>query len=328
MDADMLRDVEEEGYAGGIVFEWADEWFKFTWNTVDLEVPAERRQLWRNDLTNEEHFGVVASEPGAKPVAVLDGSGDEWQANGSQVIAESTTHVREVRAVKDEQSLYLFLRLDQDESWRDRRIVVGLDVRPGSNGGLPDAPEVYPEADVAFVLGPGSHAELLQAAWWEPTRITYGLGYGYLDVDPADMRQGSGAWVQPTQILNRPYTVPATGEKRPAEVHELGDLVIGSGDPNDADERRLVAAKGTVVELRVPWAVLGFGDPSSLTLYDVRPTGPTRTLRAGRTGIAVAVDGAPLLQTRGYGWEPWQRVTWHERRKRGFDVLARAMSGE
>jgi hypothetical protein len=75
----------------------------------------------------------------------------------------------------------------------------------------------------------------------------------------------------------------------------------------------------------LPWALLGFSDPSSLTLYDVRPKGPIRTLRAGRIGIAVQAQGAPLLQTSGYAWEPWQRITWHERRKAGFDVLAQAM---
>jgi hypothetical protein len=188
-------------------------------------------------------------------------------------------------------------------------------------------PGVYPQADVAFVLGPERHAELLQAAWWEPTRITYGLGYGYLHVNPAAMKQGSGAWVQPTQIVNKPYTVPATGEERPVEVHELGNLVIADGGSDDADERALVAASGKVVELRLPWALLGFSDPSSLTLYDVQPKGPPRTIHAGRTGIAVAVAGAAPLRTSGYAWEPWQHVEWHERRKQGFDDLARAMRG-
>jgi hypothetical protein len=96
MVGDMLRDIEEEGYAGGIVFEWIDEWFKFTWNTVDLELPADRRQLWRNDLTNEEFFGLVAADPGSEPAVVLDGEDDEWGTNGSQVIAESGGPVREV----------------------------------------------------------------------------------------------------------------------------------------------------------------------------------------------------------------------------------------
>jgi hypothetical protein len=326
MDADMLRNIDEEGYAGGIVFQWVDEWFKFTWNTVDLELPSDRRQLWRNDLTNEEFFGVVAAEPGHDPVVVLDGDDDEWESNGSQVIAESTGPVREVRAVKDEQSLYLRLRLDADESWKEDPITVGLDVRPGGNKGLPGHVGVFEEADAAVVVGP-EDAQLLQAAWWEPTRIRYGLGFGYVDVDKADMKPGSGAWVQPLQIVNKPYEVPATGEKRGVEVHELRRLPIGSADPeaDDFDSRTLVAASGKVVEIRLPWALLGFSDPSSLKLYDEQPTGETKTLDAGRIGIAVLSDGAQLLETTGYAWEPWQQVSWHERRKAGFDGLGDAM---
>ena len=86
--------------------------------------------------------------------------------------------MREVRAVKDERRLYLRLLLDEPESWREQPIIVGIDVRPGENHGLPGNPGVYPEADVAVVIGPEDEADLLQAAWWEPTRIRYGLGSG------------------------------------------------------------------------------------------------------------------------------------------------------
>jgi hypothetical protein len=36
-----------------------------------------------------------------------------------------------------------------------------------------------------------------------------------------------------------------------------------------------------------------------------------------------AGDGA-LLETSGYAWEPWQRVSWHERRKAGIEELGTA----
>ena len=80
IDADMLRDIADEGFAGGVLFEWVDEWFKLhlehrrTWSC-----PHDRRQLWRNVLTNEEFFGLTAAEPGSKPVVVLDGTDEEWE---------------------------------------------------------------------------------------------------------------------------------------------------------------------------------------------------------------------------------------------------------
>lgn len=79
-----------------------------------------------------------------------------------------------------------------------------------------------------------------------------------------------------------------------------------------------------MIELRLPWALLGFSDPSSLTLYEEHPKAATSTIEARRVGIAVFTNGS-LLRTNGYAWEPWQRVTWHERRKAGFDELASTM---
>jgi hypothetical protein len=30
IDADLMRDIRDEGYAGAVLFEWIDEWFKFS----------------------------------------------------------------------------------------------------------------------------------------------------------------------------------------------------------------------------------------------------------------------------------------------------------
>jgi hypothetical protein len=36
---------------------------------------SDRRQLWHNPLTNEENFGLVATDPGDEEVVVIDGAG-------------------------------------------------------------------------------------------------------------------------------------------------------------------------------------------------------------------------------------------------------------
>ena len=66
MNADMMRMMEDKGIAGAFVFAWTDEWFKRTWNTEEHQDP-ERRQLWHDPLTNEQWFGLVATDP--EPVA-------------------------------------------------------------------------------------------------------------------------------------------------------------------------------------------------------------------------------------------------------------------
>jgi len=136
INADLLRTIEEVGLSGGLVFEWTDEWFKFTWNTIDYELPSNRRSLWTDPWTNEANFGVVATDPGSAQTVVLDGDDSEWTENGSQVIFESTGSVREVRALKDEGYLYLRIRTDEGDLWRETPVVVGFDVLAGDAAGF------------------------------------------------------------------------------------------------------------------------------------------------------------------------------------------------
>ena len=74
VDADLLRQLRRIGLAGGLLFAWSDEWFKFTWNTIEHQRPADRRQLWHDPLTNEQHFGLVAQDatgPEQRPQELL-----------------------------------------------------------------------------------------------------------------------------------------------------------------------------------------------------------------------------------------------------------------
>ena len=42
IDAELLRLIHDVGLGGGFLFAWTDEWFKFTWNTIEHQRPAGR----------------------------------------------------------------------------------------------------------------------------------------------------------------------------------------------------------------------------------------------------------------------------------------------
>ncbi len=325
IDADLLRIIAAQGCAGGFVFEWSDEWFKFTWNTIDYELPADRRQLWRNPWTNEEHFGLLAMEAGAKDVVLVDGDGAEWETNGSQVIYEGRGALREVRAAKDEAYLHLRLVLHDASALATKRVTIGFDVLPGSSGGLPELGGRYPQSDYAVVLGPDQTGQALVRASNDQYVILYGKVRGYFDYDPAALEEGSGVWDPQRLITNRPLTVPTTGEELPVESIAVGDLRYGTSDPSDPDfDSRSAWTAGDVVEVRLPWQMIGFSDPSSRRALLVGPDGTLSTAPVDRVGIAVAV-GRRLSVTRGYSWDPWQRATWHERPKVGLEAFTAAV---
>jgi hypothetical protein len=77
--------------------------------------------------------------------------------------------------------------------------------------------------------------------------------------------------------------------------------------------------------------MLGLADPSSRQFTDPHPDGTIGLdplPESARVGIEV-LDGAGRQigkASRGYVWEPWQRVAWHERRKAGWATLRAAFA--
>ncbi len=326
IDADLLRIIHDTGFAGAFVFEWADEWFKHTWNTMDYELPTERRALWANPWTNEEHFGLLAMDPGDTQVVKVDGHDDEWKANGSQVIYEGPAGLREVRAVKDEEFLYLRLLFDDPDGWKTQPVAIGFDVLPGGNAGLPALPGACPGADYAVVLGPGPQGEAYVEASNDQASIIWGKVKGYVPFDEQAAVAGSGVWYPERLITNRPLQIPSTGETFPAEFCEVGRMRFGTTDPGaiDFDSRATWEAE-ECLEVRLPYQAIGFSDPSSLQALRVAEDGSLTTETVTRLGIAVAA-GSHVYSTRGYAWEAWQKVSWHERLKAGVDTYALAVA--
>jgi hypothetical protein len=310
MDADMLRDIRRDGYAGGMLFEWLDEWFKFTWNTWDLEQPAERRALWRNALTNEEQFGLIAADTRGQA------------ADGGTVIAGagSGPGVQQVRASHDEEYLYLRLRFDRPQGWRRSPVTVGFDVRPGENRGLPGTHGADPAADVALRIGSGDSAHLVQAAWTDSIAWQYGVARSFVPVHRADLEQGSGVWDAPRLILNRPTLIRPEHVVHPTELVDVGTFRWGDW----AEPTNLVRAHGDAVDVRIPWMLLTFADPSSHLVYRVDTSGVVTTEKVGTMGISLAGANG-VGETSGYAWPGWNTVQWHERRKAGWTDLRSAM---
>ena len=326
VNADLLRVIHDEGLAGAMLFEWTDEWFKFTWNTFELELPAERRGMWTSPWTNEAHFGLVAVEPGLAPPVIIDGNPHEWATNESQYISEAPAGVYAIQAVKDEAYLYLNLTL-QEPFVEGDTLVIGVDVLAEDGGGLPRTNGAAPNADYAIVLDGPTTGTALVASYNNPTRILAGTRGWIDDWRASELTPNQSLWHVQQLITNRPLTVPTTGEQMPIELIEPGRLIAGTSDPADPafDARATFAVNGTTIEMRLPYTMIGLADPSSLQAYRIGDDGSVSTRPVERVGLDVVVNNL-AIPTNGYAWDPWQSVTWHERLKVGAEQYAEAMA--
>jgi hypothetical protein len=285
IDADLMRLIASLDLGGAFVFSWTDEWFKRTWNTMEHQLPT-RRQLWHDPLTNEQWFGIIATDPHPLPDAVTELSPRRG-------------------AIKS-------LRMWADASW------VHVDVRFRST--TPSG--VVLEADV--LPGPATADYRLRVNGASATmEVRKALDPIRLDTSTRPYRPDADApWHTYALITNRDYTEP--GRRHPAEFQYVGKLVHGDWDPKSADYNSLASwsREENRLQVRLPWAFLGMADPSSHTALGagtpadlVRIPGIRFRIVAGRTAL-------PFRFT----WDRWNYTTYSERPKAGVSRLVNAMA--
>ncbi|HEU4348972.1 MAG TPA: hypothetical protein VFR35_14435, partial [Actinoplanes sp.] len=301
IDAELLRLIKDQGLAGGFLFAWTDEWFKFTWNTVGHQ-DGERRPLWHDPFTNEQHFGLLA----------MDAAGPPDQETKYLFDAEGGWPVRRATARVDESYVHLRLRLGDAPPGG---LTLGFDVLPGLVGNAP----------------PGAMDRMADAA--VTLNLVNRAGQAYLrtglDPMPLDYRVPAGArgpapagWQQFELVVNRDLTVPSSGEKLPAEILNAGALRYGRWDPDDedADSRALWRRDGDDLIIRVPWAMLGYADPSAHKIGVPRRSGQLDLAVSPGIGLTVSATGTGAGQFVGdVTWVNWNRPYYTERLKQGAE---------
>ncbi|MEU4239587.1 hypothetical protein [Actinoplanes sp. NPDC026619] len=298
MTAGLLRDMRSAGLAGGFLFEWADEWFRYTWNTVSHQV-ANRRQLWHDPLTNEQGFGLLA----------MDASGDTDSAK--LMDADGGWPARRVDAHVDESYLHLTVKLGDS---RPGSLLLGFDPLPSLTG-APMAGSADRRPDAIFALNLVGHTgQAYVREQLDPLQLDG-------DIPDSARAQAPDGWRPYELLVNRAQTVPTTGAKMPIEMQNAGLLQYGVWDPDNsnADSRALWHLDGDTLTVRVPWAMMAFADPSSHAV-GVPKSGKLTTQRS--PGVTVTASASGTDQVIGnVTWDDWNQPRATERIKQGADAF-------
>jgi hypothetical protein len=305
IDANMLRVIHEQGLSAGFVFSWTDEWFKRTWNTMNRQVPADRRQLWHDPLTNEQYFGVVATDPTGAPGV------------GPAVRLEDPAGRPAVRMTSLVDESFLHLAITLAEPVPDH-LTIGLDTLPDLTGAPPPGSGDQ-RPDTAFVL---DLKERTGQAWIRSTLDPLPLDYPI----PASARPApQNGWVWSQLVTNRELTVPVLNRHQAIELFNAGLLRYGTLDPAapGADSRALWVIDGPRLDIRIPWALAGFSDPSSRRVLVPKDGEATAVVTPGVT-VVLSAEGTDQ-PTGQVTWEQWQAVHYKERIKPNADLVRSAM---
>ncbi|MBP1999377.1 hypothetical protein J2Z69_000396 [Paenibacillus shirakamiensis] len=341
IDASLTQDIYDEGYAGSILFMWQDEWFKKTWNTMRLETPADRRSFWLNVLTNEKQFGLVAMGSGKSDQIIIDGKLDDWSklpADQVKQWAKVAPGIKNMRVTHDEAYVYIGLDLDKTFDPNQSQIYLGSDTQSGG-----DQPKIeWPNQTLSdgledlIVIGKDEETQVKAAPSYDFHRRLYG-DYGYWMLPKATAKDK--VEFQPWKLaVSLSMTPPDTRSAHPFQDAVVGALKRGTTNRSSADFDSLTSWQysGNQIELRIPWMLLGFSDPSSKQVIDYS------ALKTGRTFTTTKTEGitfVPWIVDRKtkkvessnpnkatldmkkqpqYTWNPWESVKYTEHLKAGY----------
>ncbi|HEX9025906.1 MAG TPA: family 2 glycosyl transferase [Clostridium sp.] len=328
MDAAMLQDIYDEGYAGGLVFTWQDEWFKRTWNTMDLDL-ADRRSYWSNPQTNEQEFGVLAFDPGKdKSLCYVDGDLSDWKKDNPLIDTENM----KIYVKSDEKYLYIMGDIKGFDFEKDK-LFFPIDVTPNSgNLKYDDFNLTFKrQTDMVIILDNKYGSRIVTDSYYDVFYYIYAKQLKMIDENAVYEKKNSGIFNPIYLCLNKALYLPEDEKTIPFEKYETGKLVLGDANPEHKNFNSLTdyAVNEDKVEIRIPWQLLNVMDPSTKIVmndfYEKQEITPLKIENLYVGGILTKDNVVSQNSNMEYyTWDEWENPTYHERLKPSYSILKKA----
>ena len=319
---EVSRALEADGWAGGFVSTWQDEWERRSWNTAFAAVPTEHF-LWHDLQTNSQNYGLMAFAPGEEAVCILDGDPSEWKTEDLLLERDGLR----LSARYDAEGLYLLL----EGISREEPVYLPLDISPEMGSRSCDHPDLAFSRDVDFLLcvDGTDNSRLLVQERWDPLRERF--LYETAGDDPfLDFpEQDSGVFVPIGMAVQNPLLVetltPETRVLQRLGVWETGNLTHGNGNSEVENYNSLADfCFGTgCVEIRLPWLLLNVGAPASLLIHrDYYQHYGVEFKQIRDIWIGAAWDGEENgIPMESFRLKSWKSLEYRERLKESYYIM-------
>ncbi len=321
---ECYNDIKKAGCAGSCIFTWQDEWFKRTWNTMHA-INLTRTPYWSDYQTNEQYFGLLSFDPGEKEsVCYVDGDVSEWEK--SDVVAKNKN--LELSLKYDEKFIYFLVKKPSLNIEKDI-IYIPVDTTPksGSNYSSNLNVKFENDADFVIILDGKENSRIMVQERYEALRSTYGTEIyqenAYMKENVPD--KNSPLFVDINLALKLTTFEARLTNTFYSQVFPTGRLKYGNANPKSKSFDSLAdfCAKDDYVEIKLPWQLLNFSDPSNMEIHDDYYDGNYGIQAIEIDGIYIGVGmGTKRIPMEYKELDGWGNdVEYHERLKSSYYVI-------
>jgi len=346
INRELFETIHQENYAGAILFSWQDEWFKRTWNTMKYDNP-DRRAYWFNALSSEQSFGVLGMYPSKTDDIQIDGDSEDWdQLEDKEKLDMEREGWEDMWVTHDEGYLYIHGTLSKPFQPTQQSLYLGIDSLPGGNThGEPLGDKKLDEGLENLVrLSTEQKSSIKIASNYSLHQRLYGESYGMKDINQQHTEEDSGVFKPWKLALSLKTDPPHAKFSIPFDDVIVGDLQKGTADPESKtyNSHILWQSEGKSIELKIPWAMLGFADPSKREAISYENDGSDKSTFVTEKSKGIRIlpwivnqnngkisglgeqDSVSLSKLPIYQWETWHEVDYDEHLKSSYYTMKKA----
>jgi len=320
----LTFDIFESKCAGGLFFEWIDEWFKHNWLVMDFEQPAERRKLWHNMENPEQNFGILALEARTK---TIDGKLNDW--------SDAPELANEDFIISDNDASYFYLALHLPNfDFTKNKLHIAIDTYDKKKGDH-KLPFLKKEIDygIEFLIEFNSLSDakiLVDDKYSLFTNIIKNIIPVY-----ASKYNNNGKFIEELLIANRERETMKGGHFDSICFNRSSLQFGNSSNPEYSNADWYWDNKTKTLELRLDWPLLNVSDPSSRSvLDDVKGTPDIEYTETPGFNIFYFITDKKdkvLNDQSGsdpyfHSWETWEMPEYTQRIKPIYDTLTTLFS--
>ena len=266
---DCYEDIMAAGCAGGCVFSWQDEWFKRTWNTM-YAVDLKRTPYWSDYQTNEQYFGLLSFDPGKDTsVCYVDGDVSEWSET-DKVAGNDDMSL----SMKYDEKFVYFLIYKKNLKFGQDTLYLPIDTTQKTGSSYCRNYDLLFDraADFLMVINGKDNSRIQVQERYESLRSTYSQNVSEFDTYIRENQPDvdSPLFVNIDMILQTATPLIYGDNTAAAETYETGLLTYGNANPKSPDFNSLAdfICSGDYIEVKLPWQILNFADPSRMEIHD------------------------------------------------------------
>ena len=246
-NAQMTKSIALEGYCGGLLFSWQDEWFKRSWNTI-MYYPDDPTDRTHNLSSAEQSYGLLSFDVSD---VYPDGNFDDW--NDTDFIGTTNIKVQ-----YDADYMHILVDLPQDFDFDNDTYYIPISVL-GVGSKKMNSGKVSFDKNCDFVLeiNGKEQTRLLCDNYYDVFNYKYCVLKQIFESN-ADFSKNSGIYNKINTFVSNEMYLPDDDVTISPQYYESGLLKYGNANPQTQDysSQADFFYNNGKVEIRIAWYLL------------------------------------------------------------------------